>query len=104
MTLGMTVRHLRQSKRLSQAALADLVGISASYLSQLEGDKREATIPLLRRLAAELGAPAALLFAAAIAGDRETPPIDPLVQALDRLTEAVGASLRQQELVFPTDK
>ena len=101
MTIGRTIRHLRQSKRLSQAALADSVGISASYLSQLEGDKREATIPLLRRLAAQLGAPAALLFAAAIAGDRDTPAPDLLDQALDRLTEAVGATLRQHELVFP---
>ena len=100
----MTIRFLRQSKRQSQAALADSVGISASYLSQLEGDKREATIPLVRRLAAELGAPAALLFAAAIAGDRETPASDLVERAPDRLTEAVGATDRQQELVFPGEK
>ena len=104
MTVGQMIRHLRQSKRLSQAELAQLVHISPSYLSQLEGDKREPTIPLLRKMAAELGAPAALLFAGALAGDLKSPAVDLLQQAITRLTEAVGANLRQQELSFPQDQ
>jgi transcriptional regulator with XRE-family HTH domain len=104
MTVGQIIRHLRQSKRLSQAELAQLVHISASYLSQLEGDKREPTIPLLRKMAAALGAPAALLFAGALAGDPKNPAADLLQQAIKRLTEAVGANLRQHELLFPPDQ
>jgi transcriptional regulator with XRE-family HTH domain len=98
MTLGMTIRYLRQSKRLPQAALAAALGISPSYLSQLEGDKREPTIPLLRRLAEALGAPAALLFAAALAGTASVPERDQVQAVLDQLTEAVGATLQQEEL------
>jgi transcriptional regulator with XRE-family HTH domain len=96
----MTIRYLRQSKRLPQVALAKQVGISSSYLSQLEGDKREATVPLLRRLANALGAPSALLFAAALAGDAPLPEHDRVQEALRRLTEALGASLQQEELVL----
>ena len=103
MTLGQTIRYLRQARRLSQADLAARIEISASYLSQLEGDKREATVPLLRRMARELGAPAVLLFAAALAGERQAPAPDPLQQAIARLTEAVGANLRQHELAFPPE-
>lgn len=80
------------------------MGISASYLSQLECDKREPTIPLLRRVAAELGAPAVLLFAAALAGDRQLEATDLVQEVLQRLTEAVGANLRQHELAFPSDR
>jgi transcriptional regulator with XRE-family HTH domain len=103
MTLGMTIRHLRQAKHLSQLDLAKRLNISASYLSQLERDKREATIPLLRNLAAELGAPAALLFAAALAEKTSLDLPDPFSEALRRLTEAVGAALRQHELRFPPE-
>lgn len=104
MTIGQIIRHLRQAKRLSQIGFAELVHISPSYLSQLEGDKREPTIPLLRRMAAALGAPAVLLFAAALAGDRQTPANDLIQQAIERLIEAVGANLRQHEFSFPPDQ
>ena len=103
MTLGQTIKYLRQSKRLSQVDLANRLEISASYLSQLEGGKRQATIPLLRRIAGELGAPSALLFAAALAGEGEASAPDLLQDAIARLTEAVGANLRQHELAFPAD-
>jgi transcriptional regulator with XRE-family HTH domain len=104
MTLGMTIKYLRQARHLSQAELAKRVEISPSYLSQLERDKREATIPLLRRLASELGAPAALLFAAALSQDIPSPAGDHVNEALRRLTEAVGAALRQHELFSPSDQ
>jgi len=97
MTLGATIRHLRQSARLSQADLAKRLEISSSYLSLVEGDHRDASIPLLRRLAAELGAPAALLFAAALAGSKESPPPDEIALALEKLVDAIGMKKRQSE-------
>ncbi len=78
---------------MPQGLLAAKVGISNSYLSQLEGDKREATIPLLRRLAKELGAPAALLFAAALSDDGSARQKNQISEVLERLTDAVSASL-----------
>lgn len=98
MTLGQTIRYLRQSAGLSQVELASKADISAAYLSQLENDRRGASVSLLRELASQLGAPAALLFATALAGDNTRVAPDSLQGALDRLVEAVGANLSQQIL------
>lgn len=49
--LGGKVRFLRRKKEMSQAALADKLGISASYLNLIENNRRPLTAPLLIRLA-----------------------------------------------------
>lgn len=38
-TLGDRLQAARQAKGLSQSAIADLVGITKSYISKLEGDR-----------------------------------------------------------------
>lgn len=91
MTLGQAIRHLRQARGLSQAQLASDVSISPSYLSLLEGDRREASIALLRALADRLGSPSFLLLAHAIAGTSEDPVAKHARRLLDDLTELVGA-------------
>jgi transcriptional regulator with XRE-family HTH domain len=80
--------------------LASRMNISASYLSLVEGDKREPSIPLLRRLAGELGAPAVLLFATALAGSNEIPTNAEFATVLEKLVGAVGISNTQAQLVF----
>lgn len=92
------MRHLRQSAGISQADLAKRLKISSSYLSLVEGDHREASISLIRKLATELGAPAALLFAAALAGTKESPPHEEIAKALEKLVDAIGMKNRQGEL------
>ncbi|MBV8868765.1 MAG: helix-turn-helix domain-containing protein, partial [Acetobacteraceae bacterium] len=52
---GDRLRRLRERRTLKQAALADALGISASYLSQIEADQRPLTPALLSRLADLLG-------------------------------------------------
>jgi predicted transcriptional regulator/DNA-binding XRE family transcriptional regulator len=49
--LGAKVRALRRRRGLTQAQLADRLGISASYLNLIEHDKRPLPAPLLIRLA-----------------------------------------------------
>jgi hypothetical protein len=49
--LGSKVRGLRRKEALSQAALAEKLGISASYLNLIESDRRPLTAPLLIKLA-----------------------------------------------------
>src|SRR5579862_9383843 len=66
MELGEAIRALRSSAGFSQDKFAQRLEISASYLSLLEKGRREATIPLLRKMAEVLGAPATVLFAAAL--------------------------------------
>ncbi|MCQ8279104.1 short-chain fatty acyl-CoA regulator family protein [Acetobacteraceae bacterium KSS8] len=55
---GSRLRRLRLGRQLSQAALAGRLGISPSYLSQLEADVRPLPMPLRLRVAAILGVPA----------------------------------------------
>lgn len=53
--IGRTVRRLRLDANLTQAALAQTLGISASYLNLIEHDQRTITASLLLKLAAALG-------------------------------------------------
>src|SRR5262245_16138925 len=49
--LGGKVRSLRRRNRLTQAELAERLGISSSYLNLIEHDRRPLTAPLLLKLA-----------------------------------------------------
>lgn len=49
--IGQTIRRLRQERLLTQSALAERLGISASYLNLLEHDQRRMTAGLLIKIA-----------------------------------------------------
>jgi predicted transcriptional regulator/transcriptional regulator with XRE-family HTH domain len=51
MRLGGRLRRLRQERRLTQAQMAEQLGISASYLNLLEHNQRPLTVPILLKLA-----------------------------------------------------
>ncbi|MBU7598077.1 DUF2083 domain-containing protein [Streptomyces sp. P38-E01] len=52
---GARLRRLREERKLSQAALARTLGISPSYLNQMEHDTRPLTVPVLMRLTEAFG-------------------------------------------------
>ncbi|RLV04316.1 Cro/Cl family transcriptional regulator [Streptomyces griseocarneus] len=52
---GARLRRLREERRLSQAELARELGISPSYLNQMEHDSRPLTVPVLLRLTETFG-------------------------------------------------
>ena len=54
---GDRLRRLREQAGLKQAALAVKLGISASYLNQIESDQRPLTVALRGRLAVVLNVP-----------------------------------------------
>uniref|UniRef100_UPI000AD08C6D helix-turn-helix transcriptional regulator n=1 Tax=Streptomyces luteocolor TaxID=285500 RepID=UPI000AD08C6D len=56
---GARLRRLREERRMTQAALARLLGISPSYLNQMEHDSRPLTVPVLLRLTEAFGVDAA---------------------------------------------
>lgn len=60
--LGNKVREFRKSRHLTLAELAANLGISESYLSQLESEKVDPSISLVRKLAAEFQVPIAAFF------------------------------------------
>ena len=52
--IGFRISNRRKSLKISQAALARLVGISPSYLNLIENNKRDIGGALLNRVAAQL--------------------------------------------------
>ena len=62
MTLGNAIKLIRTARGISQRELAPKLKISANYLSLIESDKRDPSLAFLKRLAAELKVPLAMLF------------------------------------------
>lgn len=54
--MGLKIAYYRKKKRLSQAALADRIGISTRYMSKIEcgGLSRSVSLPILDRISEEL--------------------------------------------------
>src|SRR5215472_7496694 len=48
--MGIRLKRLREERRLTQQALASAIGISLSYLNQLENNQRPLTIAVLLKL------------------------------------------------------
>ncbi len=53
--MGVRLKRLREERRLTQQALANALGISLSYLNQIENNQRPLTVPVLLRLNAAFG-------------------------------------------------
>ncbi|MBG6120576.1 MULTISPECIES: short-chain fatty acyl-CoA regulator family protein [unclassified Sphingobium] len=53
--MGVRLRRLREEKKLKQIELAQALGISASYLNQLEQNQRPLTVPVLVKINAIFG-------------------------------------------------
>jgi len=53
--LGVKLKALREQRGLTQAALAQLLALSPSYLNQLENNQRPLSVPVLLRLQSALG-------------------------------------------------
>lgn len=53
--MGVRLKRLREEQRLTQAALAGQLGISLSYLNQLENNQRPLTVPVLLALNSVFG-------------------------------------------------
>jgi XRE family aerobic/anaerobic benzoate catabolism transcriptional regulator len=96
--LGRRVLEAREQRRLSRAALAREAHVSERYLAQLEAGEGNATVVLLRRLAAALGVGIVdLLDASPAVPERrmlrrflDSLPADKLSELLHRLTAEFG--------------
>ncbi len=74
---GPRIKHLRQSRGLTQAAMARHLGISASYLNLVENNQRPLTTQLLLKLAASYD-----LDIRELSGEREAKITAELTEAL----------------------
>ncbi|MFD3190325.1 helix-turn-helix domain-containing protein [Sedimentitalea sp. HM32M-2] len=70
-TLGADLRALRKARGLTLAELAEALGRSVGWLSQVERDLSEPSVADLRRIAAHLSVPMSLLFGTAAATQDE---------------------------------
>jgi transcriptional regulator with XRE-family HTH domain len=61
-TLGNAIKLIRTARGMSQRDLAPKLNISANYLSLVEGDKRDPSLAVLKRISVELKVPVAMLF------------------------------------------
>jgi predicted transcriptional regulator/plasmid maintenance system antidote protein VapI len=97
--MGVRLKRLREERRLTQQALANAVGISLSYLNQLENNQRPLTIPVLLKLNATFGVDVQLF-----SEDDEARLIADLREALSdpQITEPIsGAELRELATNMP---
>ena len=62
MNIGISIKTIRKNKGLNQAQLADLCGITVTYLSLIENDKKDPTLSLLRTIANSLNIPLPILL------------------------------------------
>jgi len=62
MNLGNSIKSARKKLQISQAYLADACGITQSYLSQIENNKREPNLSLLKIISEKLNIPLPILF------------------------------------------
>ena len=53
--MGVRLKRLREERRLTQQALASALGLSLSYLNQLENNQRPLTVPVLLKLNSAFG-------------------------------------------------
>jgi XRE family transcriptional regulator, fatty acid utilization regulator len=53
--MGVRLKRLREERRLTQQGLASAIGISLSYLNQLENNQRPLTLPVVLKLNAAFG-------------------------------------------------
>ncbi len=60
--IGQRIRNYRNEQRLSQEKLAELAGLHASYIGQLERGEKNATIESIEKVSSALGVPLSQLF------------------------------------------
>jgi XRE family transcriptional regulator, fatty acid utilization regulator len=97
--MGVRLKRLREERRLTQQALASAIGISLSYLNQLENNQRPLTLPVLLKLNAAFNVDVQLF-----SEDEEARLIADLREALSdpQLGETIStAELRELAINMP---
>lgn len=76
LAVGKAIRTLRTRKGVSQKELAERAEITPSFLSLVEGDRRDASIKVLERIAAALEVPPEVLIWEAVELPSDLSPQD----------------------------
>jgi len=84
MDFAKALRISRAARGVSQKELAAKAGVSASYVSLIEGGKREPTFKSLRNLSDALGVPFDLMMLLAIEEDEQSKVASGLLSELSK--------------------
>jgi XRE family transcriptional regulator, regulator of sulfur utilization len=69
MNLGRTIQNLRHKKKIKQTELCQHCGISVSFLSQIENNKKEPSISTLKNISDFFNIPLPVLFFTSITSE-----------------------------------
>lgn len=95
--MGVRLRRLREERKLKQVELASALGISSSYLNQLEQNQRPLTVPVLLKINAVFGIDVQLF-----SEDEEARLITELRDALTGDAETISlAEIRELAMNMP---
>ena len=82
--IGKVLRNLRQEGRYTQKQFADLLGISRSFLSELETGEKNPSVQLLHKISETFKIPPAILYLRAI--DEDHIPEEHKEEILDKIS------------------
>jgi transcriptional regulator with XRE-family HTH domain len=85
LTLGSTLKRLRQAAGMTQRELSQRLDVDPTYLSHLEADRKEPSLALLKSFAAIVDVPPSVLLATAMWVDlpeQERARFQPVLQML----------------------
>jgi len=77
--VGINIKKAREAKDMTLRELAQLLGVSASFISQVETGKASPSLATLKGIADALSTTVGVLL-----GDQETKPANPVVRAKER--------------------
>ena len=66
MKLGKAIKEIRVKKGVKQNDFAQICSITQSYLSNIESDRKEPTISILKEISKNLGVPLHIIFLFAV--------------------------------------
>jgi len=90
MTLGHRIRMRRETLKLTQQELAEALGLTPQHISAIEQEKRAPSLPVLAKLATELGVTVDYLVVGKEGGVTD---IIPAIKADERLKLEVKKAL-----------
>lgn len=88
-SIGPALKRLRETAFPSLDAMSRASGLSISYLSLVERDKREPSLTALNKIAAAFGMPLPVLFLSLYA-ESGTEPLDSVLVRLAKVTQAIA--------------
>lgn len=86
-SVGRTIKKLRTTAAIKQGVLAERVGVTQSYLSAVEADKKTPSPELVDRISRELGLPSNALYSLTLSPDEAKPEYREILRKLVELQE-----------------